>query len=388
MAQLSLLRKGFLIGIVCLMVVVFFLFFSAAALFAVKNQTDAVWVDPFSLAPLNPATEREVIEQVTMWFPLAQQYAHQFNLPTALVLAIMMHESHGDPEAYNANCVDGKAGSWGFCEANGGISSVDGGLMQVNSMNWPSSDPALNLGSLADWPPASGHLAFNPDKNVHVGTSLLMHYLKEVAHGCNGASPQKILELGIDSYNAGVGNVLYRKNPASDCQVNDPGYVAVVMQNYDYFSGQSQNRWMSTWFSGRRRTMATNPGAQQLFAAGQDVRLLAAAAGWGNPQNLATTFWGLSYHPIERPSYVTYQVTGAGLPKPLKGGLGYVQVPLATGTPYKAWAWEADLGKSLAPGSYSLYVDAVWEWTQILPSGKSVVVKARVGQTMSLKVAG
>lgn len=128
---------------------------------------------------------------------LVQRYAAQFNVPEALIRAVIMVESSGNPKAYRAEPK---------------IKDASYGLMQL-------------LSKTAQW--ISGRIVsaaelFNPEINIELGTRYLRYQLTRYDGN---------IEAAAAAYNAGTA---FRKKDGS---YSNQSYVDEVMKWFNEFSG-------------------------------------------------------------------------------------------------------------------------------------------------------
>lgn len=145
--------------------------------------------------------------QPLLWMSYAEQYGH--NVPVALIMSVMAHESGGALFVENYNCSNGKAAAT-QCSSiykHTHTTSVDAGLMQINSGAWPPPNvPGWVQYKLQNNP-------FNPQRNISAGASKLFWDLK--------------------NYNNHLGQALYAYNggTAQNGMTYDPSYAPTVEGN-------------------------------------------------------------------------------------------------------------------------------------------------------------
>ncbi len=141
-----------------------------------------------------------LMQNVLAWSNYTDRAAITSNVPAYLIDAIMAKESGGNKMEVNYN--------------TGG--SVDAGLMQVNSANWPSNWQGATISQISAWQ-INSQGPWNPQWNVNTGATILENYL----YYFNGDFFD-----GVAAYNAGPGSVSSGDIPKITVQT----YVPTVLE--------------------------------------------------------------------------------------------------------------------------------------------------------------
>ncbi len=119
----------------------------------------------------SPSTAYKGSLTVSRWTQQINAAAKKNNISPDLIAAVMQHESGGNPNAQGINY-----------NSSGQVSSVDAGLMQINSMNWKKTGLSKN--------------PYDPLKNILVGAEMLSNNIKKYG-----------LTNGLAAYNGGTGGM-------------------------------------------------------------------------------------------------------------------------------------------------------------------------------------
>lgn len=173
------------------------------------------------------------------------------HLPNVVVVAVIAQESGGVATAEGYNCIDGRV-SMRPCLGAYGVqtSSVDAGLMQINSGGWPATPKWDELGLETE--------PFDPTRNIAAGVSQLESEMRKYGY----------LKYALEAYNAGYGGP---ESPAA------PYATAVLHLIRAYERGPSLGVWLhGGWIVaagaaplGRRYSVPWAPGKVSCRTRGQ-----------------------------------------------------------------------------------------------------------------------